>query len=164
MNVCIAMDSFKECMTALEACTSIKEGFLEVYKDDCNVSLVPMSDGGEGTVQSLVDSTSGEIINVEVLDPLFNKVDAFYGLLGDKKTAVIEMASASGLGLVPMEKRNPMLTTTYGTGELILAALDKGVDTIILGIGGSATNDCGVGMAAALGIKFLDENNKEINK
>ncbi len=162
MNICIAMDSFKECMTALEACNSIKEGFLEVYKDECNVSIVPMSDGGEGTVQSLVDSTNGEIINVEVLDPLFNKVNAFYGLLGDKKTAVIEMASASGLGLVEVEKRNPMMTTTFGTGELILAALDKGVNTIILGIGGSATNDCGVGMAAALGVKFLDENNQEI--
>ncbi len=162
MNICIAMDSFKECMTALEACNSIKEGFLEVYKDDCSISVVPMSDGGEGTVQSLVDSTNGELFEVEVLDPLFHKTNACYGLLGDKKTAVIEMASASGLALVPVEKRNPMDTTTYGTGELILSALDKGVDTIILGIGGSATNDCGVGMAAALGIKFLDEDKNEI--
>ncbi len=160
MNICIAMDSFKECMSALEACNSIKDGFLEVYNNDCNISIVPMSDGGEGTVQSLVDSTNGKIINVEVTDPLFNKVNAFYGLLGEGETAVIEMASASGLGLVPVDKRNPMETTTYGTGELILSALDKGVKTIILGIGGSATNDCGVGMATALGIKFLDENNE----
>ncbi len=162
MKICVAMDSFKECMSAEEACIAIKNGFKDVYKNDCEVSIVPMSDGGEGTVQSLVASTNGEIIETTVTGPLFEKVNAFYGILGNSKTAVIEMASASGLELVDIEKRNPMKTTTYGTGELILSALEKGVETIILGIGGSATNDCGVGMATALGIKFLDENDKEI--
>ncbi len=161
MKVCIAMDSFKECMTALEACEKVKEGFEEVYKE-CNFAIVPMADGGEGTVQSLVDSTQGEIKTCEVTNPIFEKINAKYGLLGDKVTAVIEMATASGLELIKLEDRDPKKTTTYGTGELIKSALDLGVKNIILGIGGSATNDGGVGMASALGVKFLDKDNKDI--
>jgi glycerate kinase len=121
-----------------------------------------MADGGEGTVRSLVDATDGRIVNKIVTGPLGEKVKAFYGLLGDQKTAVIEMASASGLPLVPKDKRNPSKTTTYGTGELIKAALSNDIEKIILGIGGSATTDAGVGMAQALGVEFLDKNNNEI--
>ncbi len=156
------MDSFKECMTALEACNAVKAGFEEVFGNELETVIVPMADGGEGTVQSLVDSSKGEILTAEVLNPLFNKVTAKFGILGDKKTAVIEMATASGLELISKEERNPLLTTTFGTGELIKNALDLGVENIILGIGGSATNDGGVGMATALGVKFLDSNGEEI--
>ncbi len=161
MKICIAMDSFKECMTALEACQSVKEGFCEVYKN-CEFEIVPMADGGEGTVQSLVDSTNGEIKICEVTNPIFSKVNAKYGILGNGDTAVIEMATASGLELIKVEDRDPKKTTTYGTGELIKNALDLGVKNIILGIGGSATNDGGVGMATALGVKFLDKEGKEV--
>ncbi len=163
MKICIAMDSFKECMTALEACNAVKEGFEEVFGSELETIIVPMADGGEGTVQSLVDSTNGEIIVTDVLNPIFKKIKAKFGLLGDKKTAVIEMATASGLELLSKEERNPLITTTFGTGELIKKALDLCVENIILGIGGSATNDGGVGMATALGVKFLDINNEEIN-
>lgn len=121
-----------------------------------------MADGGEGTVESLVEATSGKIYNVSVTDPLGNPVVANFGILGDKKTAVIEMASASGIQLVPQNKRNPSITTTYGTGELIKAALEKGANHLIIGIGGSGTNDGGAGMLQALGIRFLTKNNEEI--
>ncbi len=163
MNIVIAMDSFKECMTALEACNEVKAGFKEVFGDECSVKVVPMADGGEGTVQSLVDVTNGKINTAIVTGPMKNKVEAAYGILGDGKTAVIEMASASGLALVPGNKRNPLLATTYGTGELILAAIENGAENIILGIGGSATNDGGSGMASALGVKFLDKDQNELN-
>ncbi len=163
MHVVIAMDSFKECMSALEACNEVKAGFTEVLGEELSVKVVPMADGGEGTVQSLVDVTQGKIIKTTVTGPMRNKVEATYGILGDGKTAVIEMASASGLALVPVDKRNPLLSSTYGTGELILKAIETGVDNIILGIGGSATNDGGSGMAAALGVRFLDANQNEIN-
>ncbi len=118
---------------------------------------VPMADGGEGTVQSLVDATGGTIYQQTVTGPLGHPVTACYGILGDGETAVIEMASASGIHLVTKETKNPLVTTTYGTGELIKACLDKKVKQILIGIGGSATNDGGAGMAQALGAKFLDE-------
>ncbi len=162
MKICIAMDSFKECMTALEACNAVKDGFEEVFGNELETVIVPMADGGEGTVQSLVDSSNGELLVAEVTNPLFKKVNAKFGVLGDKKTAVIEMATASGLELISKDERNPLLTTTFGTGELIKKALDLGVENIILGIGGSATNDGGVGMATALGVKFLDSTGVEI--
>lgn len=162
MKICIAMDSFKECMTALDACKCVENGFKAVYGDELETVLVPMADGGEGTVQALVDNSNGEIFVEEVMDPLFRKINAKYGILGDKKTAVIEMATASGLEILKSEEKNPLLTTSYGTGELIKKALDKDIKSIILGIGGSATNDGGVGMAAALGVKFLTEQNEEI--
>jgi glycerate kinase len=121
-----------------------------------------MADGGEGTVQALVDATKGQIITVEVTDPLGNRIKAGFGILGTQDTAVIEMATASGLPLVPGDKRNPMLTTTYGTGELIRSALDKGCRKLIVGIGGSATVDGGAGMVQALGVRLLDKNGNEI--
>lgn len=163
MKIVIAPDSFKESMTALEVANSIEKGFQKVFTD-AKIIKVPMADGGEGTVQSLVDATDGNMIYKNVTGPLGNTVQAFFGLSGDGKTAVIEMASASGLHLVPPEKRNPLFTTTKGTGELIAAALDAGVQHIIIGIGGSATNDGGAGMARALGVKLLDEKGNEVQE
>ena len=161
MNILIAPDSFKESLTSIEVTDYLTEGFKKA-KQDFEITKLPLADGGEGTVKSLVAATDGEIKKKEVTDPLGNKVEAIYGILGDKKTGVIEMATASGLPLVPRDKRNPARTTTYGTGELIKAALDQGCTKLIIGIGGSATNDCGVGMAQALGGKFLDEEGKQI--
>ncbi|MCK6264693.1 glycerate kinase [Vibrio sp. ZSDE26] len=157
MKIVIAPDSYKESLTAMEVATAIENGFKKVIPNAEYVKL-PMADGGEGTVQSLVDATDGKIVNVNVTGPLGEPVEGFYGLMGDGSTAIIEMAAASGIHLVEPELRNPLLTTTYGTGELIKAALDQGVKHIIVGIGGSATNDGGIGMAQALGAKLLDEN------
>lgn len=161
MKIVIAPDSFKESMTALEAANAIEKGFKRIIPEADYVK-VPMADGGEGTVQSLVDATHGEIIREKVTGPLGNLVEAFYGVSGDGQTAVIEMAAASGLHLVPKEKRNPMFTTTKGTGELILAAVSRGVKHIIIGIGGSATNDGGAGMAQAVGVRLLDVKGNQI--
>ncbi|EWH20743.1 glycerate kinase [Bacillus haynesii] len=161
MKIVIAPDSFKESMTSLEAARSIEKGFKAVLSDAEYVNI-PVADGGEGTVQALVDATGGDIVYQTVTGPLGKPVKAAYGLLGDGKTAVIEMAEASGLHLVPPGQRNPLLTTTRGTGELILDAAEKGVSTIIIGLGGSATNDGGAGMAAALGAKFLNRDGEEI--
>ena len=161
MKILIAPDSFKESLTSIEVADYLKEGFKKADKN-FEITKLPLADGGEGTVKSLVAATDGEIKKKEVTAPLGNKVEAIYGILGDEKTGVIEMATASGLPLVPKDKRNPARTTTYGTGELIKAALDQGCTKLIIGIGGSATNDCGVGMAQALGGKFLDEDGKQI--
>ena len=161
MKIVIAPDSFKESLTALEVAEAIEAGLKKVLPDAEYVK-VPMADGGEGTVQSLVDATEGRLISAEVCAPLGNKVKAEFGLSGDGRTAIIEMAAASGLHLVPPEARNPLRTTSYGTGELILAALDEGVDTIIVGIGGSATNDGGAGMLQALGALLLDAQHQPI--
>jgi len=155
-KVVIAPDSFKESLSALEVAEAIERGFRQVYPQVQYVKL-PMADGGEGTVDSMVAATDGEIVRVEVTGPLGQPVQAFYGLLGDEETAVIEMAAASGLHLAPKAQRDPRITTSYGTGELILAALERGVKAIILGIGGSATNDGGAGMMQALGAKLLDD-------
>ncbi|PHY96193.1 glycerate kinase [Ligilactobacillus salivarius] len=158
----LAPDSFKESMTAKEVCVAMEKGIRKVFSD-AEIVHVPMADGGEGTVESLVDATNGYKEYVEVQGPLpKKKVRAYYGILGDKKTAVIEMAQASGLMLVDPKVRNPLVTTTYGTGELIKAALNKGVSTIIIGIGGSATVDGGIGMAQALGVKFTDKYGNNI--
>ncbi len=161
MRIVIAPDSFKGSLSAKEVADNIEIGIRKVYSD-IDILKVPMADGGEGTVESLVDATGGEIIRLEVTGPLGEKVESFYGIMGDKKTAVIEMAAASGLPLVPNDKRNPMITTTYGTGELIKSALDRGCRDFIIGIGGSATNDGGSGMLEALGVKFLDKNGKKL--
>ncbi|WBW99025.1 glycerate kinase family protein [Oceanirhabdus sp. W0125-5] len=161
MKIVVAPDSFKGSLTAKEACEYIEKGIKKVFID-AEIIKVPMADGGEGTVQSLVDCTSGELISVKVKDPLFRDIDAFYGILGDRKTAVIEMAAASGLPLLKKEERNPMKTSTYGTGELIKDALDRGCRNIIIGIGGSATNDGGAGMVKALGGKLLDKDGNDI--
>jgi glycerate 2-kinase len=161
MKVIIAPDSFKESLSALEVANAIEKGFRDIFPEAEYVKI-PMADGGEGTVQSLVDATGGRIVKTEVTGPLGDRVKAFFGVLGDGKTAVIEMAAASGLHLVPSEKRNPLVTTTRGTGELILAALDEGAEHIIIGIGGSATNDGGAGMIQALGGRLLDRHGQEI--
>ncbi|MEW8987725.1 MAG: glycerate kinase, partial [Bacillus sp. (in: firmicutes)] len=161
MKIVIAPDSFKESLTALEAANAIERGFKSIFPNAVYHKM-PMADGGEGTVQSLVDATNGTIEERIVTGPLGNPVKSFFGLMGDGKTAVIEMAAASGLHLVPMEKRNPLVTSTRGTGELISAALDLGVKHIIIGIGGSATNDGGAGMIQALGAKLLDEEGETI--
>ncbi|WP_144553757.1 glycerate kinase [Bacillus sp. X1(2014)] len=163
MKVVIAPDSFKESLTALEVSEAVEKGFKRIMPDAEYVK-VPMADGGEGTVQSLVDATGGKIIRKKVTGPLGVPVEAFFGILGNKTTAVIEMAAASGLHHVPVGKRNPLTTTTRGTGELISAALDFGVNRIIIGIGGSATNDGGAGMAKALGARLLDRNGLEIGE
>ncbi|MBN3346010.1 glycerate kinase [Clostridium botulinum] len=162
MKFVLAPDSFKESMTAKEVAYAMEMGIKKVLKN-AECMKVPMADGGEGTVQSLVDATNGQIVHVEVTGPDGkNKVDAVFGILGDHKTAVIEMSSASGIHLIEYEKRNPLYTTTYGTGELIKAALDKDISTILIGIGGSATNDGGAGMVAALGAKLLDKDKNEV--
>ncbi|MGY0393593.1 glycerate kinase family protein [Fusobacterium sp. SYSU M8A802] len=161
MKIILAPDSFKESMTAKEACEVIERGMKKIIPDLECIS-VPMADGGEGTTQSLVDATGGEFYTQRVLGPLGESVEARFGILGDGKTAILEMAAASGLELVPKEKRDATVTTTYGTGELIRAALDKNVETILIGIGGSATNDGGAGMIQALGGKLLDSCGKEI--
>lgn len=163
MKIVIAPDSFKESLTALEAALAIESGMKKILPG-ANFVKVPMADGGEGTVQSLVDATGGKLITKTVTGPLGTPVEAFFGISGDEKTAVIEMAAASGLHLVPSGSRNPLETTTWGTGELIAAALDYGVEHIIIGIGGSATNDGGAGMAKALGILLLDSDGKEIGE
>jgi len=161
MKVCIAPDSFKESLSAAEAAAAIERGVLNAVPEAQTV-VVPMADGGEGTVQALVDATAGEVVQDTVTGPLGEKVQAGYGILGDGVTAVIEMAAASGLPLVPPGKRNPMLTTTFGTGELIRSALGRGVKHVIVGIGGSATVDGGAGMAQALGARLLDKNGEEL--
>ncbi|AEH49721.1 glycerate kinase [Parageobacillus thermoglucosidasius] len=161
MKVIIAPDSFKESLSAFAVANAIEKGFRDIFPDAEYVKI-PMADGGEGTVQSLVDATNGRMVTTKVTGPLGDRVQAFFGMLGDGKTAVIEMAAASGLHLVPREKRNPLVTTTRGTGELILAALDEGAEHIIVGIGGSATNDGGAGMIQALGGRLLDRYGKEI--
>ena len=161
MKIVIAPDSFKESLSALEAANAIERGFKLVFPN-ARYSKMPMADGGEGTVQSLVDATNGKIEERIVTGPLGEPVKAFFGLMGDGKTAVIEMAAASGLHLVPVENRNPLVTSTRGTGELISAALDFGVKHIIIGLGGSATNDGGAGMVQALGGRLLDEFGNDI--
>ncbi|RSL29857.1 glycerate kinase [Salibacterium salarium] len=162
MKVVIAPDSFKESMTAMQAAKSIEQGFKQVYEDNLTSELIPMADGGEGTTRSMVDALQGTMYEETVTGPNGQKVTAAYAMLGDQKTAMIEMAEASGLALVPKEERNPLSATTFGTGELMKAALDKGAEKIILGIGGSATNDGGAGMFQALGGKLLDENGREL--
>ncbi len=161
MKIVIAPDSFKGSLSAREVAEAIEEGIKKVFPG-AEVKKVPLADGGEGTVETLVEATGGKIESVEVTGPLGEKVKASYGILGDEKTAVIEMAAASGLPLVPPEKRDPSRTTTYGTGELIKAALQEGCRKFIIGIGGSATTDGGAGMAQALGARLLDEKGKEI--
>lgn len=160
MKVVIAIDSFKGSLSSFELGSAIEEGVRKVYSD-AEIVKVPIADGGEGTVSSLVEGTDGKIVKVLVNNSLMEKIESKYGIMGDG-TAVIEMAEASGLPLIPTEKRNPMKTTTYGTGELIKDAILKGCREFVIGIGGSATNDAGLGMLQALGFKILDENRNEL--
>ncbi|EHY3462888.1 glycerate kinase [Escherichia coli] len=161
MKIVIAPDSFKESLSAEKCCQAIKAGFSTIFPDAHYICL-PIADGGEGTVEAMVAATGGNIVKLEVCGPMGEKVNAFYGITGDGKTAVIEMAAASGLMLVAPEKRNPLLASSFGTGELILHALDNGIRHIILGIGGSATVDGGMGMAQALGVRFLDADGQPL--
>jgi glycerate kinase len=162
MKIILAPDSFKGNLTSLEVATAFEKGIKRILPR-AKCIKVPMADGGEGTVQSLVDGLGGKFIRKRVVGPAGNTVSARYGLLSDGKTAVIEMAEASGLPLVSGKNKNPLKTTTYGTGELILDAAKRGAEKIIIGIGGSATNDGGVGMAQAIGIRFLNKQGKVIS-
>ena len=161
MRIVIAPQSLKGSLTAAQAGSAIAQGVMAVYPQ-AEVAIVPVADGGEGTVQALVDATGGKIFQQSVAGPLSEPVMAFYGMLGDGRTAAIEMAASSGLPLVPPERRDPRITTTYGVGELILAALEQGSRHFIIGIGGSATNDGGAGMAQALGASLTDGQGLEI--
>jgi glycerate 2-kinase len=161
MRIIIAPDSYKGSLSAVEVAEAMARGIVSVFPDAEIVSL-PVADGGEGTVEALVAATSGRFVCQEVSDPLGEPVMARWGILGDGATAVIEMAAASGLPLVAPERRNPLLASTRGTGELIRAALDAGLRRLIVGIGGSATNDGGAGMARALGVRFLDADGAEL--
>lgn len=163
MKIVIASDSFKENLSSLQVATYIEKGIHKVLpKAKC--TKIPMADGGEGTVQALIDATNGKIVRKKVTGPDENKVTARYGILGDGCTAVIEMAEASGLHLTSRNNRQPLKMTSYGTGELIADAMKRGIETIIIGLGGSATVDGGAGMAQALGIRFLDKNNIQIKE
>ncbi|MDI3360117.1 glycerate kinase [Lelliottia sp. V89_10] len=161
MKIVIAPDSYKESLSALEVATAIEQGFREIFPDADYVKL-PVADGGEGTVEAMVAATQGGIIKVRVTGPLGENAEGFYGLSGDEQSAFIEMAAASGLEMVAPSSRNPLKTTSWGTGELIRHALDAGVKHIIIGIGGSATNDGGAGMVQALGAKLLDGDDNPI--
>ncbi len=155
MNVVIAIDSFKGSLSSIEAGESIKKGIQNVF-EDASVTVCPMADGGEGTMEAIVSSNNGEIINVEVSDPLARRIVASYGLCD--KTAVIEMASCAGITLIEECERNPLYTTTFGVGQMIADAIKRGCRDFIMGIGGSATNDGGIGMLTALGYRFLGED------
>lgn len=155
MKIVIAPDSYKESLSALDVATAIERGFKEIFPDAEYVKL-PVADGGEGTVEAMVAATHGRKVKVNVTGPLGEPVAGFYGISGDEQSAFIEMAAASGLELVPAVKRDPLITTSWGTGELIRHALDAGVKHIIIGLGGSATNDGGAGMVQALGAKLMD--------
>jgi len=161
MKIVIAPDSYKESLSAQQVATQIEQGFREIFPEAHYVKL-PVADGGEGTVEAMVAATGGKTVRLNVTGPLGEEVEAFYGLSGDDSCAYIEMAAASGLELVPAARRDPLITTSYGTGELIRSALDKGVQRFIIGIGGSATNDGGAGMVQALGAKLLDSQGNEI--
>lgn len=160
--IVLAPDSFKESMTAKEVCEAMERGIRKA-NSQIRCIHVPMADGGEGTMQSLVYATGGRVYSKEVVGPLGNNVVAEYGILGNGEIGVIEMASASGIHLVDSEKRNPLITTTFGTGQLIKACLDKGVKKLLIGIGGSATNDGGAGFIQALGGRLLDENGDDLS-
>ena len=161
MKIVIAPDSFKECLSAPEVAEAMARGARRALPG-AEIDLVPMADGGEGTVEALTAATGGEFVDVAVKGPMGEDVTARYGLLDGGRTAVVEMAAASGLALVPKEKRNPRRACTYGTGELMRDALERGARKIIVGIGGSATNDCGAGMARALGYSLRDERGGEL--
>jgi glycerate kinase len=160
-KIVIACDKYKGNLSALEVCNIIKEAIIQTGKD-VEIVVNPIADGGEGTVDTLIESYRGMMIQIPVTNPLGNEINAKFGIL-DNTTAIIEMSAASGLSLVPQALRNPMDTTTFGTGELISAAIQMGCSKIIIGIGGSATNDGGMGMAQALGVKFYDKNGEIIS-
>jgi glycerate kinase len=163
MRIVIAPQSLKGSLTAAEAGQAIADGTRAVYPE-ADIDIVPIADGGEGTVQALVDATGGVMVHQAVTGPLGEAVEAFFGVLGDGHTAVLEMAACAGLPLVPPSQRDPRITTTYGVGELILAALERSCRHFIIGIGGSATNDGGAGMAQALGASLVTEQGTPIER
>lgn len=161
MKIVIAPDKFKGSLTGLEFCNAVEEGIQSVIKD-VEIVKMPLSDGGDGTIKVANHYLKGAFIKVQVKNPLFNKIEAQYLYSKSTKVAFIEMAEASGIKLLKQEELDCKNTTTYGTGQLILDAINKGAKLIIIGLGGSATNDCGIGMATALGYRFLDKNKKEV--
>ncbi len=160
-KIVVASDSFKGSVSSAEVAECAEIAIHRVFPD-CEVVKIPVGDGGEGTVETLIAALGGESVSCAVHDPLMRPIEAVYGILGDRRTAVIEMAAASGLTCVTMPERNPLLTTTYGTGELIKDALNRGCRNFLIGIGGSATNDGGTGMLQALGFRFLDKAGNEL--
>ena len=159
-KIIVSPDSFKGSLSAPEVANAIEEGIINVFPD-CETIKIPIADGGEGTMETLVSALGGEKVKLRVHNPLMQLIEVEYGLVNDGKTAIIEMAIASGLTLLSDEEQNPLLTTTYGTGEIIKDALKRGCRSFLIGIGGSATNDAGTGMLKALGYRFLDLNGKE---
>ena len=155
MNIVIAIDSLKGSLTSLEAGQALAEGIARVLPS-ASLCVRPLADGGEGTVEALVSDMDGVFQQITVTGPLGEPVTCTYGMIEKKQTAILEMSQAAGLTLVPEEKRNPMFTTTFGVGEMILDAMKKGCRRFLVGIGGSATNDGGVGMLQALGFEFFD--------
>lgn len=160
MKVVIAIDSLKGSLSSMEAGTAIKDGILAA-KPDAEVIVKPLADGGEGTTDALIEGMNGERIDLTVTGPMHTPVDAYYGYLKDTNTAVMEMASPAGITLVPDSEKNPLLATSYGVGEMINDAIQRGCRNFIIGIGGSVTNDGGIGMLKALGVRFLDENGED---
>ncbi len=161
MKIVLAPDSFKGCLSAVEVCTALHAG-ISAADPRIEVVQIPIADGGEGTVDALVHATGGHFVAATVEGPLGERVAAPFGILGDGQTAVIEMAAAAGLPLLSKQQRDPTRTSTYGTGQLITAALDAGCRSLIIGIGGSATTDGGAGMAQALGVRMIDDEQREI--
>ncbi len=161
MRIVIVPDSFKECLTSTKVAEAISAGILQILPK-AEIIRIPIADGGEGTIESLVSATQGKIIPTRSVDALNRPIQSFYGVLGDGETAVIEMAAASGLEKLVLDERNPMISSTFGTGLLIKAAMEAGFRKIIIGIGGSATNDCGAGMAQALGFGLFNQKGKSI--
>jgi len=161
MKVMVAIDSFKGSVSSIEGSRAISLGIHDIFPD-AEVEILPLADGGEGTVDALVLSVGGQLIRKDVRGPLSNKSIAEYGILNDGKTAVIEVSAVCGLPLITTSQRNPLVTTTYGVGELIIDAIEKGCRDFVIGLGGSATNDAGVGMLQALGFSFLSQENEEL--
>ena len=163
MKVVVAIDSLKGSLSSIEAGMAVRDGVLAA-KPDAEVIVKPLADGGEGTTDALIEGMNGKRIDLTVTGPMHSPVDAYYGYLADSHTAVMEMASAAGITLVPAEEKNPLLATSYGVGEMMNDALQKGCRNFIIGIGGSATNDGGIGMLKALGVHFLDENGEDVGE
>lgn len=161
MKIVIAPDSYKESLSAIEVAEAIESGFKKVFPDYQYIKC-PVADGGEGSVEALVDASGGQMVHTDVIGPLGEHHEAFYGISGDKKTAFIEMAAASGIELIAPDKRDPYKATTYGTGQLINHALEQGIRHMIICIGGSATNDAGCGMMQALGVSYTDAQGAEL--
>lgn len=160
-KIVVAIDSFKGSLSTFEAGKAIEEAAKEVY-ENTEVRILPIADGGEGTVESIISATNGKLVRTVVCNPLGEKIEATYGFIPHTKTAIIEMSAAAGITLISESKRNPMNTTTFGVGEMILDAISKGCRKFLIGIGGSATNDGGIGMLQALGFEFLDKNGKQV--